>query len=73
MEPNFSQELASVGLDLLYLFLLDLRKAYCNLDRGWLLKILKGYRAGQKMQGILVEFWLWKDFPSNKMGTMVPS
>ena len=38
--------------------LLDLSKAYDNLDRGTLLQTLVGYREGPKIRGLLSEFWL---------------
>ena len=50
---KLAQELASVDQDPLFLIFLDLRKAYDNLDRGWLLQMLVGYGAGPKMRGIL--------------------
>ena len=58
MEHKLVQELASVDQDPLFSVLLDLRKAYNNLDQGRLLQNLEGYGAGPKLWGLLVEFWL---------------
>ena len=38
--------------------LLELSKAYDNLDHGMLLQTLVGYREGPKIRGLLSEFWL---------------
>ena len=57
VELNLAHYLLSVDQDLLFLVFLDRRKAYENLERGWLLKTLEGYGAGPKMQGIMAEFW----------------
>ena len=43
--------------DPLFLVLLDLRKAYKDLDRGRLKQKLAGYGMGPKIWGLLVEFW----------------
>ena len=56
MKLNLTQDLASVDQDKLLLVFMYLKKAYDNLDHGWLLKTLEGYRTGPKMWGILVEF-----------------
>ena len=41
----------------LFLVFLDLRKAYNNLDHGWLLQTLVGYGVGPTIRGVLEEFW----------------
>ena len=57
MELKLAQELAIVGQYPLVLVLLDIIKAYNNLDCGQILKTLEGYLVGPKIQGILTEFW----------------
>ena len=57
VELNFAQDLASVDRGPLFLVLLDLQKAYDNLDCGRLLKTLEGYGAEKKNRDILKEFW----------------
>ena len=53
MELKLVQELESVYQYLPVLVFLDLRKAYYNLECGWLLKTLEGYGAGPKTWGVL--------------------
>ena len=53
MEIKLAQELASVYQYALFLKLIYIKKAYNNLDCGWLLQILAGYGAVPKMWGIL--------------------
>ena len=49
MELKIDQELASVDQDPLFLVLLDIRKAYDNLDCRQLLRTLAGYGLGSKL------------------------
>ena len=47
MDPNPTQELASVIQDPLFLVFMDLIKSYENLDRGQILKTLERYGLGR--------------------------
>ena len=58
LELKTTQGLASVYQEPLLLVLLDLIKAYANLDRGWLLQKMSGYGVGPKIKGLLAELWL---------------
>ena len=54
--------------DLIFLVLLDLQKAYDNLDRCCLLNTWEGYEAGPKMQEIMMEFWVRQEVVTRKNG-----
>ena len=56
MELNLSQELARIYQDLLFLVILDLRKAYDTVDRKCLLITMEGYGVGPCMCGLLETF-----------------
>ena len=49
--------MASIDQYPLFLVFLERSKEYDTLDRGCLLQTLEEYREGEKMHGILVEFW----------------
>ena len=53
VELKHFQELPNVDQYPLFLVFLDLRKAYNNLDCGWLLQMRSGYRVGPKLRGLL--------------------
>ena len=58
MELKLAQELVSVYQGPLLLVLLDLSKAYDNIDRRILLQTLARYGTGPKLRVLLAEFWL---------------
>ena len=53
--------MASAEQDPIFLVLLDLSKAYDNLDYGRLLQTLAGYGAGPKLWGLLAIFWSFQE------------
>ena len=50
------------------LVLIDLRKAYNNLDQGRLLQTLEGYGPGQKLWGVLEAFWSIQEVVTRQNG-----
>ena len=58
MRLKVAQELENLDQDPLFLVLIDLRKAYENLECGRLLQTMAGYWEGPTLRGLLVEFWL---------------
>ena len=57
MDLKLVQDLVSMEQDTLFLVFIDIRKAYYNLYQGRLLQTLAGYGEGQKLWGLLAEFW----------------
>ena len=47
--------------DPLFLVFLDLKKAYITVDRGRLLRTLRGYGASPHMCSLLAVFWYQKE------------
>ena len=56
----------------IFLVLLDLIKAYDNLDNVRILKILEEYGAVPKMRGILAELWARQEVVTLQNGYRVP-
>ena len=57
-ELNLGQYLASVYHENILLVLLDLGRAYDNVDRGCLIQTLEGYGAGTILCEFLAKFWV---------------
>ena len=57
LEMKLVQELSSVDQEPQFLILLDLIKAYGNVDCGRLLMMLEGYGTGPHMCRLLSVFW----------------
>ena len=72
MEINITQDMASVYQNPLFLVLLDLRKAYDNLERGWLSKTLEGYGRGLKCGAFWSSSGRGRRWSPNKMDTVAP-
>ena len=53
MDINMAQYMASTKQDPIFLFSLDLRKAYDTFGHGRILKNLEGYGVGPKLHGLL--------------------
>ena len=68
MELKLAQDLASVVQDTQLLVLFDLSKAYNNLYWGRLLQTLAGYGVGQKIRGLLAEFWSRQELVTRQNG-----
>ena len=57
MYLELAKEFASIDHEPPFLVLIDLRKAYDNMDRERLIQTLEGYGAGPRMCGLLETFW----------------
>ena len=57
LESKLLQQLAAMREEVLYVFFLDLTKAYDALDRSRSLEILEGYGVGERVRRLLREYW----------------
>ena len=57
LEAKILQHLAALREEVLYVFFLDLHKAYDALDRSRCLAILEGYGFGAKARNLLNTYW----------------
>ena len=57
IELKLAQELSGIDQETLFLILLDLMKAYDNVDRDQLLITLEEYGVGPRLYGLLDTFW----------------
>ena len=57
LESKMAHHLAGISHEPLFQVLLDVRKEYNSIDRGWCLEILRGYGLGPNMARILTHYW----------------
>ena len=73
MELKLAHELTSIDQDPLFLFFVDLRKAYDTVDRDRLLITLEGYGTGPRMCRLLETFWYFHQVVLRQNGFLGPT